>query len=214
MVTTMSFVHSIFKSFWARLGDTKLHHPVELDFSCPPTSIDLRKLATPSDTAYLPTIKYAYDPLPALAFPFDQRICQLPSGTMGKNSFLSLNSVQLDPLSAGLPYRCSIDHVRASKFWESILGETVKLLNLIALDNSTSDIEVDHGITVGKLARKALRPGLEHQMVLATNYMFPGADEQRIKQISALMIIYFVFDGAFSTSSPSLRPLNHVCRQS
>ena len=50
---------------------------------------------------------------------------------------------------------------------------------------------------MAKLAKETLRPGLEHQIVLAIHYMFPGADKNRIKQISALLIIYFVFDGLF-----------------
>ena len=191
-------VPSILKIFGTKVDDSRLHHSQKLDSGRIPASMDLRKLATPSDVSSLPTIKYAYDPLPGLpAYP-KQRLFRLPSGATAQNKLLSLNSVKLDPLSAGLPYRCSIGHVHASRFWESNLGETVTLLNMLAEDNSASDIEVDHGITLAKLARKALRPGLEHQMVLATHYMFPSADEQRVKQISALMIIYFVFDGMFS----------------
>lgn len=93
--------------------------------------------------------------------------------------------------------------MHANKFWQSNLGETVDLLTLLAEDDSAHDIEVDRGITLAKLARKALRPGLEHQMVLATHYMFPCADEHMTKLISALMIIYFVFDGAFSLRQSS-----------
>ena len=85
--------------------------------------------------------------------------------------------------------------MRASKYWNTNLRETTKLLEILAADESTTDIDVEHGITLTKLAKKALRPGREHQMVLATQYMFPSADEQRIRLIAALMIIYFVFDG-------------------
>ena len=192
-----SLIFSVMKSFWKRPDESNVQYSDKIDSSSGPTSIHLERLATPSDAACLPAIEYAYDPLPALSVNFKQRSHKLPSGATATNTSSSLNSIQLNPLSAGLPYRCSIDHVRASRFWGSNLGETVNLLSILAVDDSASDIEVDHGITVAKLAKKALHPGLEHQMVLATHYMFPGADESRIKQISALMIIYFIFDGLF-----------------
>ena len=161
----------------------------------PPSPIDLTKLATPSDLSYLPTVQYAYNPLPALPLYIKPIPLPLTSGAMAVNQYSSHNSICLDPFSAGLPYYSSIDHVRASKYWKTNLNESIKLLEILAVDNSATDIEVGHGVTLTKLAKRALRPGREHQMVLATQYMFPSADEQRIKLIAALMIIYFVFDG-------------------
>ena len=184
--------------FPTRLDYWKYRTSKEPDSHEDPAAIDLGRLGNPSDIADLPRIEYAYDPLAALPEYLNQGLVPLPSGATTRNIFSSLNSVKLDPARARLPYRCSLDHVYASKFWASNLSETVKILSLLAEDDCASDIKVDHGITVAKLARKALRPGLEHQMVLATHYMFPGASEQRIKQISALMILYFVFDGTFS----------------
>ena len=159
-------------------------------------SLDFRRLAGPSDLSRLPSIEYAYDPLPALPTHLQRGPFPLPSGATTKNPFLLLNSIQLDPLSAGLPYRSSINHVHASIFWESNLSEANELLRLLASDESAADIEVDHGITLSRLAKKALQPGYEHRMALAGHYMFPCANQQRTKLISALMIIYFVFDGA------------------
>ena len=166
-----------------------------LEPACSPSPIDLQKLALPSDLRYLPAIKYAYNPLPALPLHVKPPSFPLTSGAMAANQYSSSNSIRLDPFSAGLPYYSSIDYVRASKYWKTNLNETMKLLEILAVDNSATDIEVDHGITLTKLAKKALRPGREHQIVLATHYMFPNADEQRIRLIAALMIIYFVFDG-------------------
>lgn len=111
------------------------------------------------------------------------------------NVHVSANAISLDPVAAGLPYRSSLDHVRASRYWNANVKETLDLLALLAADNSASDIEVRNGITLSRLARKALAPGREQQIMLATLYMFPAADEERIKHIAALMIIYFVFDG-------------------
>ena len=163
--------------------------------ACFPCPIDLQRLAVPSDLSYLPAIKYAYNPLPALPPHIKPPSFPLTSGATAINQYSLRNSVRLDPFSAGLPYYSSIDHVRASKYWRANLNESTKLLEILAGDNSATDIEVDHGITLTKLAKKALRPGREHQMVLATHYMFPSADERRIRLIAAMMIVYFVFDG-------------------
>ncbi len=118
------------------------------------------------------------------------------------------SAIHLDVSAAGLPYRSSLDHVVASRHWKANLKENVRLLVLLAADTAASDIEVKNGITLAKLARATLAPGHEHRIILATHYMFPYADEERIKQIAALMIIYFIFDGItplvtpFSSTSP------------
>ena len=193
----VSLIFSLLESFCRRPDESKLQYSDKIEPSSCPASIHLERLATPSDTACLPAIEYAYDPLPTLSVNVQQGSRKLPSGATTTNSSLSLNSVPLDPLSAGLPYRCSIDHVRASRLWGSNLGETVNLLKILAMDDSASDIEVDHGISLAKLAKKKLQPGFEHELVLATHYLFPGADESRIKLISALSMLYAVFDGSF-----------------
>ena len=193
----VSFIMPTVSSFWKLFDNVNLQRHNKLASSDCPVSSDLQRLATPADAAHLPIIQYAYDPQPASPPLLDRQLFQLSPGPSAQSPIFSLNSVKLNPLAAGLPYRCSIDHVYASKFWRTNLGETVDLLNLLAAEKAASDIEVYHGITITKLAKKALGSGLEHQMVLATHYMFPGADEKRTKQIAALMILYFVFDGRF-----------------
>ena len=185
----------VFRYLWTILHSPDLEDTQKPEPASIASAIDLKKLATPSDLAFLPTIEYAYDPLPAQARYLKYSPCLLPRGTIAINEHTSLNSVKLNPFSAGLPYRSNIDHVRASKHWAANFGETLKLLDLLAADNSVSDIEVKHGITLSKLARSQLRPGRENQMALATHYMFPSASEDRMRQIAALTILYFVFDG-------------------
>ena len=163
--------------------------------------MEIDKLAALSQLLELPKIEYAYDPIPAAPHQYNHCLYRLSTEAEPRNSHFEANSIPLNPLSAGLPYRSSLDHVRASRFWYSNLDETVKLLQLLADDKSSADIEVDHGITIAKLAQKALQPGLEHQIALAAHYMFPGADEPRIVQIAALTIMYFIFDGQLSFPS-------------
>ena len=183
------------RDIWHILGGSRSENSDQLKPISSPTSIDIKRLAASSYLSYLPRIQYVYDPLPALPIQNSYPYYVLPSGASATNEHVSRNSIDLDPFSARLPYRSSINHVRASKYWKANLEETLRLLELLAADNSAADIEVDHGVTLARLAKKAIQPGREHQIVLATEYMFPNADEQRIKQIATLMIIYFVFDG-------------------
>lgn len=158
------------------------------------STLDIRRLVSPSDFKYLPPIEYAYDPLasiiPLASHPFRNFL----SCATQKSPCSVLNSIQLDNHAAGLPYRSSIKSAYANKYWTSNRTETLGLLKLLASDDSDSDIVVDQGITLAKLAQKQLRPGVQHNIALATQYMYPSADPQRIKLISALMLLYFVFD--------------------
>ena len=158
------------------------------------STLDIRKLVSPSDFQYLPPIEYAYDPLASIIPLAPYPVRYLRSCATQKNPCLALNSIQLDPHAAGLPYRSSIKSTYANKHWISNRTETLGLLKLLASDDSDSDIVVDQGITLAKLASKQLRPGVQHNIALATQYMYPSADPQRIKLISALMLLYFVFD--------------------
>ena len=180
---------------WASLLSPVIQDIDELESTNAQSLVNLKVLAPPTDLLSLPTIKYAYDPLPAVPRLLSHSQFRLQVGALAPSKHTSRNSVRLEPLAAGLPYRSSINHVHASKHWKVNLDESVQLLDLLAKDHSASDIEVEHGVTLTRLAKKALRPGKEYQMVLATHYMFPYADEQRILQIAALMIMYFVFDG-------------------
>ena len=158
------------------------------------STLDIRRLVSPSDSRYLPPIEYAYDPLasiiPLASHPFRYFL----SCATQKNTCSVFNSIELDPHAAGLPYRSSIKSTCANKHWTSNRTETLGLLKLLASDDSDSDIVVDQGITLAKLASKQLRPGVQHNIALATQYMYPSADPQRIRLISALMLLYFVFD--------------------
>ena len=186
--------HALHKTWGARSEESQKSAYPETAHSSPATKLNLNALASSSDLAVLPKIEYAYDPLPTQP---RSTPTPLPNST-SIDRHTSRNSVLLDPLAAGLPYRSTLDCVRASKHWTANLSETVELLDLLAEDDSAADIEVRNGITLTKLAKRALKPGKEQQMTLATHYMFPGADEERIKQIAALTVLYFVFDGMWT----------------
>lgn len=181
-------------------GITQKLHP-----SSHSTSPEVQELALQSAADAMPNIYYAYDPLPMLPASSNKQLFSFDLGGQVKNPFLSSNSLQLAPLAAKLPYRSSIGHVYANRHWHSNLDATTHILKLLAADTSVTDMEVNHGFTIGKLAKKGLEPGFEHSMVVATHYMFPAADKHRIALIAALMIVFFVFDGTIKCSPNRLR---------
>ena len=71
------------------------------------------------------------------------------------------------------------------------------------MDQSAGDVEVDHDVTLAKIARKELQSDIENRIVLATTYMFSSADESRTRLIAVLMVLYFVFDGKTMESALS-----------
>ncbi|KAL8630098.1 hypothetical protein Q9189_004171 [Teloschistes chrysophthalmus] len=132
----------------------------------------------------MPTIAYAYNPWPTLPASSNKQLFYFHHRGQAKNPFLAANSVEIDPLIAKLPYRSSIGYVHASRHWDANLDATRQILTLLAADTSVTDMEVNRGITIGKLARKGLEAGFEHSMVLATHYMFPAGDKHRTALIA------------------------------
>jgi hypothetical protein len=164
----------------------------------PPTfssSLDLKQLVAAQDVQFTAQVAYAYDPVPQIPQYIQPSLLSFPQYASKLNPIIQTNTIRLWPQAAGLPYRSSFDYVRATKHWRANLDETIKVLELIASDTSTVDVEVGKGITLERLAKKELRSGLENRMVIATSHMFPSGDERRIKIIATLMIMYFVFDG-------------------
>ncbi|KAJ5051262.1 isoprenoid synthase domain-containing protein [Bipolaris maydis] len=160
-------------------------------------------LVAPRDHVYAAAVGYAYDPVPNIPQYIRPKYASFPQHASMPNAHIQNNTIRLRPQAAGLPYRSSFDYVRAAKHWKANLEETIKVLELLATDTSTVDVEVGNGITLAKLAKKELRPGLENRMVIATSHMFPSGDERRIRIIATLMIMYFVFDDKIEESEGS-----------
>jgi hypothetical protein len=175
-------IHNVFPSPVSLLPTTK-------------SKRDLRKLVAPEDVPYISPIGYAYDPVPEAPYNIDVVPLSFPRLASKDCEHISQNTVRLYPREAGLPYRSRFDLVRGNKFWKANLDETRTVLRMIAEHNSTTEVELGNGLTLAQIAKKQLGPGLEHRMVIATSYMFPGANERRVRIIAVLMIMYFVFDG-------------------
>jgi NOL1/NOP2/fmu family ribosome biogenesis protein len=166
-----------------------------------PKPLDLEELVAPQDIGIPPTVNYAYDPVPNVPPYLCTSPMIFPIRHTKNNDAIRLNTVSLYPHEAGLPYRSSFGVPHGARAWEANFHASVKLLELLAADKSAADVEVDHGITIAKLAKKELRPGIENRIILATSYMFPSANKRKIELIAAAMVYYFIFDGKTLQSS-------------
>ncbi|KAM0129343.1 hypothetical protein ACHAP3_007848 [Botrytis cinerea] len=174
--------------------DSRSPPPVSLS-STTKSQIDLKRVTEPKDLPYISPIEYVHDPvpeatchltkLPPLPFPqYASTDCQ----------YTSVNSVRVNPRAAGLPYRSRFELIRASKHWKANVDETKKMLELIIADHSSTSVGMRDGLALAGLAKKELRPGLEHRVVLATSYMYPNANERRARIIAATMMLLFIYD--------------------
>ena len=157
--------------------------------------IDLEKLSSPQNRSQVSPIKYAHDPIPHVSEYLAIKSITFPQQVFHQVPSFEQNALRLDPVRAGLPYRCRLDATYENIFWKSSLAESISLLELMAADQPANDLEVDDGATMAKLALKELRPGLEYRFNKATSYMFCFCDEGKIKLLAASMVLLFLFGG-------------------
>lgn len=201
MISTTSLLDSPASYDWKIQNKDEIYQgsPSSPSVSLPATpksQIDLKRLVEPEDYPYTSPVEYVHDPVPeapnhlANLPPFS-----FPQYASADRDYTSRNSVRLNTCAAGLPYRSRLEPIRGNKYWKANLDETRKILELIAADSSSTSMEMKNGLTLAGLAKKELRPGLEHRMVLATTYIYPDADERRARIIAVLMLMLFIFDG-------------------
>lgn len=163
---------------------------------------DLTRLAASKDQTNISQVRYAHDPVPKLPrYIKDLPFC-FPKTKLEQNAAILQNAVKLFPREARLPFRC-MDAVYENRYWKASLDASLKMLKLIANDQSASDIEVDNGVTLARLAQKELRPGTEDRFNRATTYMYPFGTKERTELLAAMMVMQFLFDGEFQACSCS-----------
>ena len=166
----------------------------------PATSVEcqpdlLRLAAAPLKQQEISTVEYAHDPVPNAPNYFSVSGFPFPRNALEASHCHPSVAIRLQPQSAGLPYRCTLDATYENRFWRSGLESSRLLLQLLAADRSATDIVVGNGITMATLAHKTMRPGMEHRFCKAATYMYPFSDEERMRLLSASMVMMFLFDG-------------------
>ena len=157
---------------------------------------DLRRLTTaPHKQQGNSVVEYAHDPVPKIPTYLSVSGSLFPRSALEANDHHPSGAIRLHPQSAGLPYRCSLDATYENNFWRAGVESSRLLLQLLAADRSATDIVVGNGTTMATLAQKTLRPGMEHRFCKAASYMYPFSNEERMKLLSASMVMMFLFDG-------------------
>lgn len=103
--------------------------------------------AAPSDLSHIAPVVYAYGPVKGVPDYLHTQLLTFLQRSSKPNDCIRENTIRLFPQAAGLPYRSSFTLIRQSRFWKSSLEETIKVLELLAEDNTTTDTEVGNGIT-------------------------------------------------------------------
>ena len=154
-----------------------------------------RLAAVPHKHQEISPVEYAHDVVPdaptylaVSSFPF-------PRSDFEADHHHRSFAIRLQPRSSRFPYRCSLDATYENRFWESGLESSRLLLQLLAADRSTTDFVVGNGVTMAKLAQRELKPGMEHRFCKAATYMYPFSTEERMRLLSASMVMMFLFDG-------------------
>ena len=156
---------------------------------------DLSKLAASKDLVHVSQIRYAHDPLSKIPLYLTSLPYEFPADKLDQGVAMLQNAIRLFPQEARLPYRSTIAATYENRFWQASLGASIQMLQLIAADHSASDIEVDNGVTLARLAAKELRPGTEDRFNRATTYMYPFGNKERTELLAAMMVMQFLFDG-------------------
>lgn len=155
----------------------------------------LRLTAAPLKQQEISIIEYAHDPVPNAPKYLSVSGSPFPKSALEANHRHPCFAIRLQPQLAGLPYRCTLDATYESRFWRSGLESCQILLQLLAADRSATDIVVGNNITMATLAQKTMRPGMEHRFCKAATYMYAFSDEERMRLLSASMVMMFLFDG-------------------
>lgn len=152
---------------------------------------DLLRLTAAPQKQENSVVEYAHDPVPNVPTYLSVSGSPFPRTALEANHRHPSVAIRLQPRSAGLPYRCSLDATYENRFWRSGLESSRLLLQLLAADRSATDIVVGNGFTMATLAQKELRPGMEHRFCKAASYMYPFSDEERMRLLSASMVMMF-----------------------
>ena len=156
---------------------------------------DLLRLTAAPQKQENSAVEYAHDPVPNVPTYLSVSGSPFPRTALGANHRHPGVAIRLQPRFAGLPYRCSLDATYENRFWRSGLESSRLLLQLLAADRSGTDIVVGNGVTMATLAQRTIRPGMEHRFCKAASYMYPFSDEERMRLLSASMVMMFLFDG-------------------
>ena len=113
-------------------------------------------------------------------------------------NLLNANAIEIHPLAAGLPLSTGLQFFWQTKHWKAALKMTTELLEEFAKDKSAGETFKPNGLTFASTAKTEI-PTVEDGFAKFPLYMYPHADEQRLKLLAAVNVYVFVLDGKSET---------------
>ena len=156
-----------------------------------PLEYNLSALTSPSETELLCPINYMYDYLPYHA----RRLKSQPVSLSRFFLDSTVNGIRLHTQAAKLPLHTALEHFRQTRHWKANVEATEGLLELFAKDRRSSEVMLSNGASMSSLAEKQLKIGVSETFCRSTIYMFPGADENRIRLLGQCLVLIFIYDG-------------------
>ncbi|KAL8968795.1 MAG: hypothetical protein Q9197_004685 [Variospora fuerteventurae] len=152
---------------------------------------------------FLCPIRYVHDYLPSpptwlMPQPLSlSNILQRDEDDITASPFYTLeraSSVYLHTTAARLPLHTGLKDFRQNKYWRANEDSTKELLQLFAQDRKCSDVLLSDNRSLSDLAEKQLENEVIDTYSRFSVYMFPEADEERIRLLAQSVILTFIFD--------------------
>ncbi|KAL9020014.1 MAG: hypothetical protein Q9185_002753 [Variospora sp. 1 TL-2023] len=112
------------------------------------------------------------------------------------------SSVYLHTTAARLPLHTGLKDFRQNKYWRANEESTKELLQLFAQDRKCSDVLLSDNRSLSDLAKKQLENEVIDTYSRFSVYMFPEADEERIRLLAQSVILTFIFDDTWESATP------------
>lgn len=182
----------------------------------------LGNLVAPEDAQWLSPVRFAYDWLHDAPFsrinksPLQYNL-ELPltppdspghkvnnTGAVLKSNVITScnndNGFDVYPEQAGLPWPTLIGRVRQSRHWRAGMRMSTDLLELFATDPLTTQAVKKNGVSLARIASQELQVEEEERFAKFATYLFPEADEQRMRLCAAAIVYVIIFDGKYNSS--------------
>lgn len=158
------------------------------------------KIAAPANQKDLSRVTHAYDWLKDASLDFLNPTppvltwTSLPLTTQADDT----NAFDVFPAAAGLPWPTGFPRARQNRHWR--VGLKASTAALEAFVNSTDMsrlVRAADGRSLADVAARHLRVAEEDRFTKFPTYLWPEADEERIKLLAMSMVLAVVFDGLY-----------------
>ncbi len=114
---------------------------------------------------------------------------------------ISLNSIRLFPIRAGLPWHTGLRCIRQSIHWKAGLEMSSNLLELFANDVTAEKAKKSNGASLAGIAAKELQIPEDDRFTKFAAYLFPQANEERMRLLAATIVFIIIFDDSWEEAS-------------